>query len=70
MLIDRDYMRRRDDAIKSHPKPDPDVLAAKMRRRFDRAFPIDQPRPGPSLSLSWPMWFALVVILLAVLWLL
>ncbi|AOE85535.1 hypothetical protein THL1_2999 [Pseudomonas sp. TCU-HL1] len=29
-----------------NPKPDPDVLAAKMRRRLERAFPVDRDGGG------------------------
>lgn len=29
------------------PKPDPDVLAEKMRRRLERAFPVDSQQAKP-----------------------
>lgn len=50
------------------PKPDPDVLAAKMRRRFERAFPIDA-MPRKADQLSWKTWLLLVAILAGLVWL-
>lgn len=41
-----------------NPKPDPDVLLAKMRRRFDRAHPVSSsgPSDGSGVS-SWSVFF-------------
>lgn len=46
-----------------NPKPDPDVLLAKMRRRFERAQPTGRRAVAPAAgSDRWPALFAVAAI--------